>query len=146
MKTTFKESLKEDHFKAGCIPYIKENGSVKMLFIISSNANFGGIDPAIIKGNRDDDESPLETALREMKEEVGIHAKDIVKTDEIFDGKISGLVSSYRFIVYGCLLKQAPELKIDTFEIAEAVWLTLDEFRQRGRKSHLKIVEQMAKL
>jgi 8-oxo-dGTP pyrophosphatase MutT (NUDIX family) len=129
-------------YKAGVIPYVKVGDEIEMLFVISSNPAFGGPDPGIIKGGADDGETPKETAIREMKEEVGIDENLIVEVEEVFTDRLRGLVSEYKFHVFACQLDKKPELKIDTFEIGEAVWMTIDDFNARGRKSQLHIVKQ----
>ena len=129
-------------FKAGVIPYVIIDGKLEMLFVISSDPNYGGSDPGIIKGGADDGETPEQTALREMYEEVGIRKESIKSTTEVYSGKLTGLSTTYQMHVFAVELEEKPNLKIDSHEIAEAVWMTYNEFITEGRKSQREIVKK----
>ena len=130
-------------FKAGVIPFVRENGIIRGLFIISSDPKFGDTDPAIIKGGPDEGETPRETALREMTEEVGIPQSLVTDAEEIFVGEVKGLLASYKMHVFAVELKSKPNVHIDKNEIASAVWLTVEEFLHKGRESQRKIVQKL---
>lgn len=130
-------------FKAGVIPFVRENGIIRGLFVISSDPKFGGTDPAIIKGGPDEGETPRETALREMTEEVGIPQSLVADAEEIFVGEIKGLLASYKMHVFAVELKSKPDVHVDGVEIASAVWMSIEEFMIKGRESQRKIVANL---
>ena len=104
--------------------------------------HLGGPDPGIIKGGADDGETPLQTAIREMEEEVGISHTLITSHTEIYSDKLKGLSTTYQMHVFACKLESKPKLALDTNEISKAVWMTYDDFSANGRKSQLHIVEK----
>lgn len=132
-------------YKAGIIPWMMVDGEMKMLFVISSNPSYGGPDPGIIKGGADAGEQPIDTAIREMVEEVGIKPSRLIGTPKLIAAdKVTGLTSTYTFHVFGCEVKPA-KIKIDRTEIKAVEWLTQEEFTVKGRKSHRQYVDKLVK-
>jgi 8-oxo-dGTP pyrophosphatase MutT (NUDIX family) len=128
-------------FKAGVIPYIIENDQIKMLFVISSNVWFGGKQPGIAKGGAEANEKPIETAMRECEEEIGLTKENFSSIIEGAKEFIQGEASSYPFYVYAAKLESVPQIRLSD-EIGAVTWLTMEEFRQIGRKSQLGVVEK----
>lgn len=130
--------------KAGFIPYVIENGEPLFLFMIPSNPLFGGSRPCIAKGGVDRGETLLEAAIREAKEELGLKKKNIKRdtVQLVFSGKINGKKNSYRMTVFVGEVKDKEKFGAFTFETAETRWLTLKEFSNIGRDSHVGIVRK----
>lgn len=90
-------------------------------------------------GHGEFSESPLETAIRETKEETGL------------DVKIKGVVQSgvfnyknkdYALVFYACSPKKGQEIKIQDEEVANYTWASLDDIKKDKypmRKEFLKI-------
>jgi 8-oxo-dGTP pyrophosphatase MutT (NUDIX family) len=81
---------------------------------------------ALPKGHPDGDESPLEAAVREVREETGVEAVPIEKLGEIeytYERK-RGLVD--KRVAFWLFEYRSGDLKPD-HEIAEARWIPLDE-------------------
>ncbi len=129
--------------KAGCIPYIIDNGEPKMAFLVSSDANFGGGEPMIAKGGIDGNESPKEAGIREAEEELGLRRSNIVDgtIQSGWSGELEGLKHNYKFDVFMCQVKSQKDFDTPGRETKEVLWFTLEEFKAKGRKSHLHIVE-----
>jgi 8-oxo-dGTP pyrophosphatase MutT (NUDIX family) len=121
--------------RAGLIPYwIDTNNKIYMLFMKPSNPDFGGPDFQISKGKIESGYSELETAIKEAKEELGLRI-DNIKSQPIFVGNFMKGICIYAVEVYSKDDFDEPE-----YETSETKWMTLDEFKQYGRKLHLYAV------
>lgn len=134
------EELKRTE-KSGLIPWFNDNGVVRMMFMISSNAEFGGSDPMISKGHIDNNETAESAAIREAEEELGLKKSNIKNIKLGWTGAQSGLTESYKMSVFVANIKDPNDFGSFHYETASTVWMTIDEFRKSGRKSQLKIVE-----
>jgi 8-oxo-dGTP pyrophosphatase MutT (NUDIX family) len=133
-------SVNQTPLKAGIIPTFKG----EMLFMISSNADFGGPDPSISKGHIDDGESPEEAAIREGEEELGLKKSNFAsKPRLIWQDEIKGLKASYVMAIYAVEVKNKEDFGEFHYEIAETVWMTKQQFAKSGRKSQLAIVNSV---
>jgi 8-oxo-dGTP pyrophosphatase MutT (NUDIX family) len=132
--------------KAGIIPYIKEDGVVKMLFMKSSDARYGGPDPMISKGHVDEGESFAEAALREGEEELGLKQSNCDGSHWIaWKGELSGYDARYPFHVFAAEVKDKEDFGKPHYETESTHWLSAEEFAQKGRKSQNAIVQSVAK-
>lgn len=101
-------------------------GQYELLFTLRSNnlpTHRGQI--SFPGGRQEEGESIIVTALRETEEEVGIPVNDISVL-----GKITGLYipnsNNYIYPVVG-FIKETPNLAINTNEVAEAFFISLDD-------------------
>lgn len=141
-------SLIEDRMvhKAGFVPYFVEDGVVKMMFMISSDAKFGGADPMLSKGHIDDGEDVKAAAFREAEEELGLKLSN-VKPETIrvgWIGRLRGLKETYTLAMYLGEVKSQTDFLDPHYETEAVVWLTLNEFIKKGRRSQHKIVSLIA--
>lgn len=122
-------------YRAGLIPYvINEHRQAVMMFMIPSNAEYGGPLPQIAKGKVEEGETPLQAALREAKEEIGLFIGNVIKTEEV--GQFMG-----RTTVFVSKIKDGSMFGEPSFETGKTVWLTLDQFVESGRELHKPVVK-----
>lgn len=127
--------------KAGIVPFLFDGERVKMLFMVPSNPNFGGTKWQIAKGKVDPGESVTEAALREGKEELGFKLSNIASFTLVTSQVITGDDETYNLTVYAAQVKDPKDFDSVDFETGGRKWLTVDEFAQQGRPSHLPIVQ-----
>ena len=129
--------------KAGLIPYVVEDRLIKMLFMVSSDARFGGPDPMISKGNIDPGETPEQAAIREAEEELGLQLSNLIEHPFLISSeKIAGMNDEYVMNIYACQVKDKNTFSTPHYETAYTLWLTLEEFHQIGRTLHQPIVRK----
>lgn len=133
--------------RAGFVPYFRVDGRVEFLFMISSDPHFGGDKPAIAKGKIDDGESSLTAALREAHEELGLRESNLVEgtIQKKYEEMVRGISGEYRMKVYVGEVKDISAFDQPHYETKETVWLTLEEFKKKGRHTHVKIMETIAR-
>lgn len=131
--------------KAGIIPYIVEDGKVKMIFMKSSDARYGGPDPMIAKGHVDEGENFAEAAVREGEEELGLK-KSNMKTGPwlAWKGELSGMDARYPFHVFAVELEDKDDFGQFHYETESTHWMDAQEFAQKGRRSQHNIVQAVA--
>lgn len=129
-------------FKAGIVPYVIQNGIIKMLFIISSDPSYGGTQPCIAKGGADPGETPQQTAVREGEEEIGFPAAIYAQIYPSAKERIAGMTSSYDFYVFAGQLKAVPNKIPFGPEVGSVHWLSMEEYQKVGRKNQLNLVQQ----
>ena len=123
-------------FKAGVIPYYRDpDGGMIMLFMVPSDANYGGAWPQIAKGFRDSGEDDQQAALREGAEELGLRAENIKKLhligSEVMPGK-----NSYMLSVFAVEVTDPANFDQPHYETGYTPWLTYQEFLSQGRPEH----------
>ena len=121
-------------YRAGVIPYLLEDGTVKMLFMKPSKPNRGGDSYQIAKGKQEEGEDIQDTALREAKEELGLfmgNVKDITSIGEWLG----------RTTVFLAHIDKKDLFGDPHFETGSTKWLSLDEFLDIGRDLHKPIVK-----
>lgn len=125
--------------RAGVIPYIIENGKIKMMFMKPSISKFGGDCFQIAKGKQEKDETPKEAALREASEEIGLFEGNIL---ELYDlGTFMGRTS-----IYVAKMKDKKMFGDPNFETSEVKWMTADRFDEIGRDLHKPIIKAAVRL
>lgn len=119
-------SLRIESF--GVVPFIKQDGEWKVLVILHREGNHWGFP----KGKADPNETPLESARRELKEETGLNILEllvekpfmeqyqfrrkreiVIKTVHYFPARVDG------------------DLQIQEEEIRDAKWLSIQEALQQ---------------
>jgi 8-oxo-dGTP pyrophosphatase MutT (NUDIX family) len=131
--------------KAGLIPYkFDEDGELMMLFMISSDPEYGGPDPQISKGNIDNGESALNAALREAHEELGLPKYNINKIEKLTDGTFNTGEFQYSLTLFIGEVLDVAKFDPHGDETLFTQWLSVSMFEKVGRKIHLPFVKQAA--
>lgn len=128
--------------KAGFVPYVMEKEPL-FLFMVSSNPTFGGSLPMISKGHVETGEDIEEAAYREAEEELGLIRSNVVSAFKGWSGQLSGFDAHYTLTIYCGMVSSQSDFNEPHFETKETVWMTLDQFKKRGRKSHVPIVQNL---
>lgn len=132
--------------KAGLIPYFVSGGKVEMLFMITSDARFGGLDPMIAKGHIDKGENAEEAAIREASEELGYKPSNakgkLFKVDDFHSASKMGYPEKTEF--FAVEVKNKKDFGQFHYETASTHWMTNEEFQKRGRDRHKPIVQKLS--
>lgn len=127
-------------YRAAMIPYIVENGVIRMLFMKPSDQEFGGDRYQLAKGKiEDEDEDELTAALREAKEEVGLFIGNVIKTAEV--GLFMG-----RTTVFVAKVKNKDMFGQPSYETESVNWMTPEQFQMDGRPLHAPVVSSAVRL
>ena len=124
--------------KAGFIPYVIVAGQPLFMFMVPSDAMFGGTKPSVAKGMIDAGETAAEAAIREAEEELGLKMSN-VKKDTVkmaWRGNIQALKAIYPMTIYMGQVKDQRDFNKPHFETGKTMWMSLEKFRLSGRKSH----------
>jgi len=133
--------------RAGLIPYMWEDGILKFLMMVSSNAKFGGPRPMISKGKIEEGENTFECAIREAEEELGLVRENLAAVPILIASERVELRSgAYRLTVYAAPIQDKWDFSKWCDETEYILWMSLEDFRENGRKDHVKYVEQVAAL
>ena len=132
-------------YKAGFIPYFISDDLIYMLFMKPSDPDYGGTKFQIAKGRCDDenseqDTSLLDCALREAEEELGLLTENLIKETIKFVDEALGIA------VYCGEVRNKDMFKEPHYETKETKWLTLEEFYNEGRLTHIPLVKKTAEL
>lgn len=140
---TLDEELYEKRPRAGLIPYLRdEEGVLHYLMMVSSNPKFGGPRPMISKGKIEDGESTLECAIREAEEELGLVQENMSGVPfQIADQRVVLRSGAYQLTVYAVPIKERWNFGKWCDETEFTTWMTLENFREKGRKDHVQFVE-----
>ena len=121
-------------YRAGVIPFIIEDGDVRMLFMKPSQPKFGGDTFQIAKGKQEEGESMEETAFREAREELGLFKGNVDHFEEV--GEFLG-----RTTVFVAQIEDKGMFGDPHHETGDTRWMTLDEFTKDGRDLHKPVVK-----
>lgn len=129
--------------RAGLVPYIHDTGGqIRYLTMISSSPIYGGPRPMISKGKVEDGETTKQAAYREAEEELGLKLSNVDgKGFLVADEYVTLRSANYQLTVYAVEVISKYNFNMWGSETGAIEWLTLEEFRQRGRKDHLKYIE-----
>ena len=136
------ESGYEKRARAGLIPFRYNGDEILYLMMVSSDSKFGGPRPMISKGKIEKGETPLVAAIREAEEELGFkqrNARGAVLP--IFEGRQELYSGAYQLSVYGVEIQDQYDFDKWCDETEYTVWMSLAEFRDRGRRDHVKFLE-----
>lgn len=131
--------------KVGIIPYyVNEDDQVVMAFMIPSDPSYGGDRPQIAKGEIDNGEAPLDAAVREGVEELGLRYNNMIFSTlkQVASGQCQGLYANYPIRVYAVRVKDRNEFDAPHFETKERVWMTYLDFVAFGREQQEDIVSK----
>lgn len=133
--------------KSGMIPYVIEDGEPLFLFMIPSNPAYGGSKPSISKGHVDGGESTEQAAIREAEEELGLKRSNIIpdSIQLVWHSTLTGDTESYDFFVYVCRVTSKADFNEPHYETGSTHWLTAKEFENKGRRTHVTIVNSAYK-
>ena len=116
----------------GFIPFYKDEHGLKV-FLIHQYGSGGDMLWTFPKGRGEEGEAPIETALRELKEETGLEMQS-------YDEK-KMVNTSYSFMRSGELIEKTstyfighvsnPKFQIQELEVKEAGWFPTDEARDK---------------
>ena len=129
--------------KAGFIPFYFDEtlGKFKYMMMVSSDAEFGGDRPMISKGGQDPGETNLQTALREAREELGLMSSNLISC---FDLAVEKYKNYKLFVFAGEVENFGDEYFGDfCYETEYTVWMTADEFYDKGREDHHDFVRKL---
>lgn len=142
------ESGYEKRARAGLIPYLKRDGDAPIyLMMVSSDPKFGGPRPMISKGKIENGETPLEGAVREAEEELGFQLRNSRgELKQIFEGRVELFSGAYHLTVFGVEIQDRYDFGKWCDETEYTVWMDLEEFRLKGRKDHVKFVEELERM
>jgi 8-oxo-dGTP pyrophosphatase MutT (NUDIX family) len=139
------ESGYEKRSRAGLIPYLRgDDGVLRYLMMVSSDPKFGGPRPMISKGKIEDGETPIQGAIREAEEELGFKQRNIRgEYLPLFDGRQELFSGAYHLTVFGVEIQDRYDFDKWCDETEFTTWMTLESFRVKGRKDHVKFVEAL---
>ena len=122
----------------GAVVYKKENNELLFLLVYQNNRHY-----SFPKGHVENDETEIETALREIKEETNLD----VSIDTDFRYEITYLVESknvYKDAVYFVATPTSFDLKNQEGEISECIWCNYEEVMNKLEYDNIKEVFKKA--
>lgn len=142
------ESGYEKRARAGLIPYMwGEDGQLRYLMMVSSDPKFGGPRPMISKGKIEPGETELEAAIREAEEELGFRKRNARGTlREVANERVTLHSGAYDLAVFGVEIMDRYDFDKWCDETEFTCWLTLESFKAKGRKDHVKYVERLEQM
>lgn len=140
------EQQYEKRARAGLIPFMRdESGDPIFLMMVSSNAKFGGPRPMLSKGKIEEGESALECAVREAEEELGLVQLNMVSAPAFLaEERVVLRSGAYHLTVYAVEIRDRWDFGKWCDETEYTEWHTLESFEEKGRKDHVKYVQQLA--
>lgn len=118
----------------GAIVYKKENEDLKFLLVFQNNGHY-----SFPKGHMEENETELETAIREIKEETNLD----VEVDTNFRYKIEYLLETKNImkeVVYFVATPITFDLKNQEGEINECIWCGYNEVIEKLEYENIKEV------
>jgi 8-oxo-dGTP pyrophosphatase MutT (NUDIX family) len=140
------EQQYEKRARAGLIPFMRDDsGELIFLMMVSSNSKFGGPRPMLSKGKIEEGESAYECAIREAEEELGLVRTNMIGEPELLaEERVVLRSGAYQLTVFAVEIRDRWDFGKWCEETEYTEWHTLASFQERGRKDHLKYVEQLA--
>lgn len=135
----------EKRARAGLIPFIiNADGTIEYLMMVASDPKFGGSRPMISKGKIEKDEGTLDAAIREAEEELGFQKRNRRGSYiDVFSGRQELFSGAYHLTVFGVEIQHRWDFDKWCDETDYTLWMTLEEFRVKGRRDHIKFVEAL---
>ena len=98
----------------------------------------------ISKGKIEEGEAAIDAAVREAEEELGFKQRTARGAIlPIFEGRQELYSGAYHLSVYGVEIQDKYDFDKWCDETEFTLWMTLEEFKAKGRKDHVKFVEQL---
>jgi 8-oxo-dGTP pyrophosphatase MutT (NUDIX family) len=134
--------------RAGLIPYmLGEDGQYKYLMMISSDPKFGGPRPMISKGKIEPGETKLEAAVREAQEELGFKTRNARGTLKLIaEERVTLHSGAYNLTVFGVEIMDKYDFDKWCSETEYVTWMSLESFKVKGRRDHVKYVEKLEEM
>jgi 8-oxo-dGTP pyrophosphatase MutT (NUDIX family) len=134
--------------RAGLIPYmLGEDGQLRYLMMVSSDPKFGGPRPMISKGKIEKGETKLQAAVREAQEELGFKLRNACGSLKLVTEERVTLPSgTYDIAVFGVEIMDRYDFDKWCSETEFTVWMSLESFKTKGRKDHVKYIEQLEEM
>lgn len=112
----------------GIIPLVQEQGDWKVLLILHKEGNHWGFP----KGRSEKGEEPIEAAIRELKEETGLHVDEVLKKDPFveryqFRRKREMIVKTVHYFP----ARVSGSLELQQDEIRDAKWVALKQAKEQ---------------
>jgi 8-oxo-dGTP pyrophosphatase MutT (NUDIX family) len=123
----------EKRARAGLVPYIIEDGIIKVLTMVASNPLYGGPRPMLSKGKIEDGEDSKTAAVREAVEELGLIEDNIVGGVWLLaDQRVELRSGAYNLSLYAARIMDRYDFDKWQDETEYTTWLTLEEFREQA--------------
>lgn len=134
--------------RAGLIPYMFcDDGKIRYLMMVASNPIMGGPRPMISKGKIESGETAEVTAVREAEEELGLKRRNCRgELRRIFHGRIELFSGAYDLTVFAVEIQDKYDFDKWCDETEYTLWMTLEEFKEKGRKDHIRFVEDLQRI
>lgn len=127
----------------GVIPLRMEKGEWNVFLICHTAGHWG-----FPKGHAEDKETPLQSALRELKEETNLEADSLLFQDpleEDYNFKRSGKTIEKKVLYY--IIKAKGKVNLQTDEISDGKWLSFEDAHQTITFEEVrKLLSQVKKL
>ena len=109
---------------------INEKGEVLIEKRVDKGLTPGKLD--LCSGHIDNDETPTQAMIRELREELGIEAEEAMNVIKLIESPVPlGLLSSTKrrnfFTTFYCLKRSTSDVEIQKEEIEKIVWLPLED-------------------
>lgn len=144
---TFKKVEEELKIKytSGIIPFYIENGEKYYGLIFNSNSKHAKEYLGIIKDHdKDGDLTPLDTALRKCKEDIGVTKSMFKKIDHLFIGNIKQITKTYPFYTFSGMLYKKPKIKLLN-ENDHVLWLPYERALAKIRPTQRIVFQKLSK-
>lgn len=130
---------KKPEFKSAMIPLTIIDTQLYAFTMIPSSPKYGGILPQMAKGDIDSGEQPLQAAIREGNEELGLISDNIQETFtvsvEVFDNTT--------IHIFACTLKDSEHWGTPHYETGSTLWVNLETQLHRLRPKQRNIFKKL---
>jgi 8-oxo-dGTP pyrophosphatase MutT (NUDIX family) len=138
----------EKSARAGLIPFLRgDDGVLRYLVMVASDPKFGGPRPMISKGKIEAGEDAFACAVREAEEELGFKQRNNRGSYiSIFSGRVALYSCAYDLTVYGVEIQDRYDFDKWCDETEYVMWMSLEEFQAKGRKDHVRFIEELERM